>query len=94
MPSRIPMCSFSSRSARRTAPTTLSLLELPEEPPPDARASAAPPPSERGAAAGGSAVGAGAAAGVRATVAGAAPAGAGKEISMKSAPERTSPPTA
>ena len=86
------MCSFSSRSARRTAPTTLSLLELPDEPPPVARASTAPPPpSGRGAAAGARPADAGGAAGARAID---APAGAGKEISMKSAPDRTSPPAA
>ena len=60
-----------------------------------ARASTLPPPSERGPAAVGGAAGvraiaAGEDAGaVRAAVAGVAPAGGGKEISMKSAPERT-----
>src|SRR3954468_25057653 len=102
IPSRIPRCSFSSRIARSTASTMLSValpppaLELPV-----ARAIAAPPtpPNVRGAFAAwrDTEYGAGPA-GVRATLAGGggvgAPVGGGKEISMKSGPLLTSAPAA
>src|SRR4051794_34367455 len=105
IPSRIPRCSFSSRNARRTASTMLSVaLPPPALEPPVARAIAAPPtpptpPSARGAFAAwrDTEYGAGPA-GVRAMLAGGggvgAPVGEGKEIFMKSGPLLTSAPAA
>ena len=87
----MPRCSFSSRRAFRTASTTLSVAEPPDPPPLVERASAEGLPRVRGAVAAGGSAGPAA---VRATVAGAAPGGGGKEISMKSGPERTSAPAA
>src|SRR6476646_7966350 len=101
IPSRIPRCSFSSRMARSTAATTLSLAEPPPalELPLTERAIDAPPtpPSARGALALARASDDDEETGIREIEGGggvAAPAGPGKEISMKSGPELTSAPAA